>query len=426
MSLTLARWAFLLLVVSLPVVTPVQVAVAGSAAPLTDFLFPVAFALLMLAAYRRRISLASDRLFLFVAVYGAALALSALGSPHRSQSLVRLAGEVYLFALCFMAYQLARDGAFAKRIVLAWLAGTALTILGSVAGIALFYSGRTSLADNPFLYHFGTLPAGHYPRVRSLFGNANMLANYLTVSVMLLLLASRTALVGRAAARVLQAGTSLAALATLSPGLGGTVLAGALWRRANLLERGRRRLALATVAAGVSVAIAFVLAIIVSPDTANTDQDVRVLGHVIEPSARVLAWESALGTLASHPLTGTGLGVGPADVHYVVLSGETQHIQDAHDMVLDVAGQSGLIGLAAFLALALHLLRRLRLEGGSGDDDRTRFALSCAMVGAFFYHGISGSFEETRHIWVLIGIFAAVCPTRTGGRAAARSAPAGE
>jgi carbon starvation protein CstA len=35
-------------------------------------------------------------------------------------------------------------------------------------------------------------------------------------------------------------------------------------------------------------------------------------------------------------------------------------------------------------------------------------ALSCALIGAFLYQGLSGSFEDARHLWILFGLLVGV------------------
>jgi hypothetical protein len=44
-------------------------------------------------------------------------------------------------------------------------------------------------------------------------------------------------------------------------------------------------------------------------------------------------------------------------------------------------------------------------------DDRNalRLALGIAFLGAFAYQGLGGSFEDARHLWLLLGLFLAAC-----------------
>ncbi len=123
---------------------------------------------------------------------------------------------------------------------------------------------------------------------------------------------------------------------------------------------------------------------------------------IVKPSVRVLLWKEALREWAAHPITGAGPGANSIGVSYRVASGAMRHSTDAHNVWLSVASQTGVLGLAALLSLILYSLRRApsRLPG-------LRDALRIAVVGAWLIHGLSGSFEDTRHLWVLLGMLAA-------------------
>src|SRR6185295_18518097 len=110
------------------------------------------------------------------------------------------------FALAVLVFNLVQDKSFYKQIVIAWLMGTGLTVLASFAGFVLFYLGAKTQADNYFLSHFGSLPAGNYPRIHALFSNANMTCNFLNVSLILAVLAEKANWLKKFLIRVLQIG----------------------------------------------------------------------------------------------------------------------------------------------------------------------------------------------------------------------------
>jgi O-antigen ligase len=104
-----------------------------------------------------------------------------------------------------------------------------------------------------------------------------------------------------------------------------------------------------------------------------------------------------------HLLLGRGTGALTADLVYTQLSGERQVLTDAHNIYLNVLGQAGLVGLLAFVVFLIGVTWRCRFASG-----QMLAALSCAFIGVFLYQGLSGSFEDARHLWILIGILLAV------------------
>jgi O-antigen ligase len=142
----------------------------------------------------------------------------------------------------------------------------------------------------------------------------------------------------------------------------------------------------------------------------------------LEPSGRLQTWRDAAATWKRHPFLGQGPGTVVADVAYRTPSGTLRGLTDAHSVYLSVAAQTGILGLAAlvllfggtFVRLAGPSLARDSLApvspgpGSSAHVERAwPRALFAALLGAFFYQGLSGSFEETRHIWALLGLGAA-------------------
>ncbi|MFL6769644.1 MAG: O-antigen ligase family protein, partial [Sphingomicrobium sp.] len=123
---------------------------------------------------------------------------------------------------------------------------------------------------------------------------------------------------------------------------------------------------------------------------------------VIAPSGRFLTWSAALAEFVAHPILGHGLGVDAVDVRYADPSGNLQQLTDAHNMILGIAAQAGVIGLIGLSALIVAAIRLT-----SGGSDGLRLGLGLTFLNAFVYQGLSGSFEDTRHLWVLFGLLAA-------------------
>ena len=410
MILSLSKWSFLLLIFSLPLIRPFNTDLFGLQVPYTDFIFLASSGFWALAVLRKETLVRSDRLFIFIGLYALTFVISTILSVDPKTSFFKLLGEFYLFSLCFLTFNLIDNVEFLRRVIIAWLGGTVLTIVSFLAGIVLFYVGYKTKNDNYFLSHLGSLPAGDYPRIRALFENANMLCNFLNVSIVLTLLAEKLGWIKKRAAIVLAVGILAAALFSISPGIGGIALTLGIWFGVKFSKISGRRLAIPALVFGTAISLAVFGSTLVSPDTNNTSQDINVpvIDKIVEPSVRVLVWQDTVQTIRQFPWLGKGTGMDVAHIEYVTLSGDKQDLYDAHNMWLNVAGQTGLIGLTAFLILLIYLFKRCSFKIKEGiDGEYIHLALSCALVGAFFYQGLAGSYEDTRHIWVLIGILAA-------------------
>lgn len=411
MTLKIAKWLFLFLIISLPLVRPFNTVIYGLQVPFTDFIFIAAFAFWLLALIRGETRIKFDKLYIFTGLYGLTLTVSTIFSTQPQRSFFKLLGEFYLFALAVLTFNLVQEKKFFKQIGLAWLSGTALTILASGAGFVLFYIGYKTKADNYFLSHFGTLPRGNYPRIHALFANANMMCNFLNVSLLIAVLAEKAEWLKRFWARILQAGIWLAAIFTFSAGLGGMVLSAGIWLWAQFRENKKYLFSKIVIVSSIIFALLVFASTLVSPDTKNSTREFRVpfTDKIFEPSVRVLVWGSALENFEESPIIGRGTGANAAFLKYETLSGDNQVLLDAHNNWLNVLGQTGLLGLIAFVSLNVYLLTRCHFRFNISDEQNPiHLAMSCAFVGAFLYQGLSGSFEDARHLWVLFGMLAGI------------------
>ena len=80
----------------------------------------------------------------------------------------------------------------------------------------------------------------------------------------------------------------------------------------------------------------------------------------LEPSLamRIHAWRGVLKMIEANPVTGTGLGTFASAYPLFKIYGETSIWDQAHNDYLQVAAESGLIGLALFSRGLLSLWRR--------------------------------------------------------------------
>ena len=415
-----AQWALLALVLSLAVMKP------DLAYPVmvTDLLFLLAAALLAAewALGRRRPRWRP--LYLPLGAYWLCLSASILVSADPAATAIKSAATLYLVGLAVLADQLIDDEAELRRVSLAWLAGTgAVAALGAVS-LLLYLVAPDSGLVRWAAFHSGTLPPGDYPRLAISFWNANMLCNYLTASLGLLLVARHRGWIERPTFVLLLAGLLIAALSSISPGLGGIALLGGLWlwlvKRASEPSRAR-----AALAAGVAAAAALLVAIAVTPILHPTAPFLVELpgGITLAPSGRYLTWAAAAREWAANPLLGHGLGVAAVEVRYLDPGNYLQTLTDAHNVFLNVAAQSGLIGLAGLLLL-IGLAARLTFAGGPADLRLVRLGLGLTWLDAFVYQGLGGSFEDARHLWVLLGLLLAADRLATRPAVAPAAAPA--
>lgn len=405
-----ARFLLLLLVFSTAFMQP-PIDLLGFTTVPTDFLFLLlapAFAALVIAG---RVPWAGDRAYWFLAAYFAAMLLSALAAGAGGlRTVAKLASEAYLLSLPVIVAGLIRGEADLRRALRAWLAGSAVVGPVCLAALTLFYVDPESPLLAPLTFGPGTLPAGHYPRMNLTFLNANRLCNYLTVSLCILLAAHRLGWIRNPAAGLLLAGILLAALFTLSPGLGGIGLAAGLWCWLSLKD-GSPGLARLGLAAGSAAALLFVAAMAVTPilhPTAPFLIQVPGTDLVLAPAGRLMTWIGAARNFLADPVVGRGIGQDAILVPYVSPSGENQRLTDAHNSFLNLAVQCGIFGLAAFVALLAHIARRtfpLSLAGGGAGV--VRVGLGLALLNGLAYQGLGGSFEDSRHLWVLLGLFLA-------------------
>lgn len=410
MTLKVSKWLFLLLVFSIPFVRPFDFFLFGLKVSISDFIFLGVFVFWLLSLIQRQTAFRYSKFYYFLAFYGFALTISTVFSINPKQSFYKLLAEFYLITLAILTFNLVTSIDFLKRVSLAWLAATFLTFLAAVTGVLLFYLGFKTQDDNFFLYHFGTLPSGNYPRIQALFANANLLCNYLNIGLMLTFLAAQLDWVKKSLTRILILGIWFTAFFTLSPGIGGLLLSTGIWLWAVYKFEKRKSFAFNALIAGISGALIFFASSLISIDTPNTNRDFNIpfIEQLqLEPSVRVLVWESSLKTIYEFPIFGKGTGTDVAGVKYVSLSGGHQFLTDAHNVWLNQFGQLGVIGFAAFLFLTFYLFNKCKFSlHDKTEKSFVLLALSSAFLGAFLYQGLNGSYEDARHLWILFGLLA--------------------
>jgi O-antigen ligase len=412
---------FLVLVAALPLMRPVLLQVRTFTIPPADFIFVLAALAALVDVAAGRKTLPRSPIVVWIVAYAAALAASTLLSIDRPLSTIKFAGDLYLFGLAGLALVHVRSPAALRRALLAWTVGAVVTVAAGAVGLGMFLAGiRDPFDGNPFLSGHGSLPDGTYPRVMGLFLNPNMYCAYLVASLAIVLTAHRAGWMPTRTASALGAAIVAAGAMSLSPGFGGMLIVAA-FAVAGAWKEVQPRLVQAVMVACAVGAAAFFVAIVASPEPGA-----GFSLHGLRPSSRLLAWTGAFNAFPAHPWFGKGLGVDVVAIHYINPAGEREVLTDAHNTWLSILVQCGAFGFAAFTGLIAALVR-----GARARDEGTAVApvvggLLIAFIAGFLYQSLSGSFENTRHVWMLIGLLAAATAIRAENQAPRRGAYRGE
>ncbi len=383
---------------------------------------------LALAGARRRVALSPTAVAAAGAAYLAALGLSiALADRPTDLAWLRLAAYAPFVLLPWALPHAVRDEDDASYVVRAWLVGAGLAVAVGLVQVAWFYLAR-ALSLEPFPCNFGRIPEGPYPRICGPFRNPNGYADFLAATVPFVVLFTRDLITSARLRWAAGVAVAVVSVFTLSSGVGGIALAAAI--AAGARWPSRRRLLLA---AGALVAAGFLAASVGYRVPAGR-------GHFPFPGGewhllkgpRVHTWISAVGTIRDHPVTGLGYGSTVAHTprikrwirqgYAAPLNIDRPPTKDAHETWLNVAGQAGVLGLAAFVGLLVVCVRglggALRRAPPQSTADRLGIAVLAGLAGVGF-HSLFASVEEFRHLWVLLAL--AVVARRLHRGAASRA-----
>jgi O-antigen ligase len=395
MFLRLAQLLFLLLIFSLGFMQP-HFSFQSYEIPLTEFIFLITFAVWLIAILTKQTDFKLSRFYLPLTLYFLSQLLSTIFSTNPNASFIKLLGAIYLLGLSVLSFNLFGKFKNAKTPGLTWLAATFIVCLISLFSLFLFYLDRNNPILGFTLSHYGSLPSGNYPRVQSSFLNPNMLCNYLNVSLVFIFAAYSYQWINGYLLGFFIFIFAICTLLTFSPGIGGILLVLGIWFWFEFNETKRFYTSKLSLWTGIFCALAFFLISLVSPANLSS----------IEPSPRVLTWYSTLQTLLVNPIFGRGLGLPVAHVFYLDASGNNQLLTDAHQLWLNVAGQQGFLGLFAIIFFTLFFLKEILAWFKEPTSTKLKIDLGLAFIGAFLYQGLAGSFEDARHLWVLIGFLA--------------------
>jgi putative inorganic carbon (hco3(-)) transporter len=412
---TATEIAFLVLIFSLAFMQPAMESF-GPAMTLTEAVFLVTAALFLIALITRQAQLRLERTYVLFGLYAVGLSLSAVFSVDPKFSFFRFLGELYLIALAVLTINIVRTPEMIKNVVLVWLAASGVSAVVGTLAVLSFYLGVTNFLTDFAFHHYGSLPPGNYVRIQGTFLYPSMLCNYLTVSFMLLFASRRMRWIGSSLFIFLLAVFTITAVFTVTPGLGGLILTIGLWLWLVLRERGKEVFGKIALAGGVMAALSFQAVSTFTIIPIETSPYIfEVAGMRIDPTARLLVWTESLQTFLAHPIFGKGVGQNVAEVYFTPPQGKMQIATDAHNTVLSVAAQSGIVGLVPLILICVATFRRA-LPFDLSTDNTLRTAFGIAFVSAFIVQGMVGSFDDARHLWVLIGLVMAVSTVRSSDR----------
>ncbi len=407
-SLKSEQWLYLLFVVTLPFASLPELAGYTGNVQIADVVLLVTGVVWFVLWLARKRSIVWSPAYIFLAAYAVAVTLSAIFSIRPEQSAVKLIGKFYLIAIVFVTINIITSFDILKKVLIAWLVGSGLIILLSLAGIAAYYLGFTDPNQNPVLHPiFGSLPPGRYPRIEGFFNYPSLLCNYLSVTAAFLVLAVSLGWLSKRLAVAFGICLLVVDVFTLTPGLGGIFLAAGLSIWTNAERVIVRRLA---VSAGILVAaLAFFAASVTLFSHTADGSSVPIATGEISRSHRAEAWRTSFQSFLQNPILGRGIDVPVADSRFTDPSGNRQLLTDAHNTYLSVLAETGIVGFFAFAAFVIYLFTGLiRIRQYDSVTAFVSTILLIAFIDACLYQGLTGSYEDTRHLWALFGMAAAV------------------
>ncbi len=379
--------------------------------PVTDFIFVVVFLFWITGIILKKIDFRFHFFFLLIIFYLFALFVSAIFSANPTASFLKFAGEIYFFFLTVITFNFIANLENAKKLTLAWLSGTLVVLLIGLLTIFLFYFHPANYYPGIFLNHSGTVPIVNFPRIRATFFHSNLLCNYLSVSLLLTIAAGMIGWINSKLSSFLLGLILIISLFTFSPGLGGIALSLGIFLALYFKNNDRQLISVMSLSGGIFISVLFLALLIFAMQSHPTAPFVFHLPFIekeIFPSSRVMVWTATFETFRENFRNGIGLGEDVCRVRYLNPSGILEDLRDGHNTILNVSAQAGILGLISILFLTFYiLLKSLRFKSLNSKAGIFYNCCGIAIISAFVYQGLGGSYEETRHLWVLFGMFLA-------------------
>jgi O-antigen ligase len=413
-SLKAEQWLYLLFVVTLPFASVLELVAYTGSVQIADVVLLLAGVVWFALWLARKRSIVWSPAYLFLAAYAVAVTLSAIFSIRPEQSAVKLLGKFYLFAIVFLTINIVTSFGILKSVLRAWLIGSGIVILFGIVGVVTFYLGFTDPNQNLVLHPiFGSLPPGNYPRIEGFFNYPSLLCNYLSITAAFLVLSVSMEWLSKRIAIVFGICLLVVDAFTLTPGLGGILLAAGIFVWARSERKIVGRLALSGGIAIAAIAL-FAASVTLFSHTAEGNS-VPIATGEISRSHRAEAWRTSFQSFLQNPMLGRGIDVPVADSRFIDPSGNHQLLTDAHNTYLSVLAETGIAGFVAFAAFVVFLIAGLIGFRRSFNEWSGALVILIALFDAFFYQSLTGSYEDTRHLWAFFGVAAAfIHLTRAG------------
>lgn len=404
MLLRIAKIFLLLLVFSLCYIQPF-VRIFNFQIPPTEFIFLIASAFWFFALITKKSTFHFHKFYWLLLLYFAAMLISAILSDNHQISFVKLGGEFYLLSLPVLIFNLIENERELKRIVQIWLCGTAFTVLFGTLILALFYLDRDNWLINYTVAAFGAVPVGNYPRLRLNSLSPSLLCNYLSVSFSLLLFAAKSGWIRKSVFLIFSFLIFLIAVFTISSGLGAFALIIGLWIFYAYRDVYKVLARLSMIGGIVAATLFWILNFIALQPHSTAPYSFNFLGFEFYPSPRLLIWQESAQTFLNNFIFGRGVGQDSCNILFQNTDGSFTTLTDAHNLFLSVASQEGIFGLAAIALIIFYLVKKNSSAFFAADKSSILpSGLLISFVSAFIYQGLVGSFEDARHLWVLIGL----------------------
>ena len=269
-----------------------------------------------------------------------------------------------------------------------------------LAGVGFVEYGTKTLFLNPKLIAENNVHT--YFAINSVFLDADIFGRFLAL-VMILLAAvllyskrRRTQLQASAALAVLWAGLVLtlsrSSLAALLVGLG--ILGAMRWRARPILF------------VAVAVAIAGIVAVVVSPNTFGLNQGLNGAS-----SGRAGLVGGAAQLFGERPIWGYGSGSFETEYHRIH---PASALTASHTIAITIAAEQGLIGELVYLALVITAAVVL-VRGARADPARA--AIAAAFLALVFHTLLYADFLEDPEMWTLLGVGTALAYAARTARA---------
>jgi putative inorganic carbon (HCO3(-)) transporter len=331
-----------------------------------------------------------------LALYVVLYAVQAIYSADFEQALQHMVFFYVPFALLFFLLRRLRWTPALLRRCLVLIVGLALVL----AAVGFVEYGTKTLFLNPKLIAENNVHT--YFAINSVFLDADIFGRFLAL-VMILLAATllysqrrRTQLQASAALAVLWAGLVLtlsrSSLAALLVGLG--ILGAMRWRARPILF------------VAVAVAVAGVVAVVVSPNTFGLNQGLNGAS-----SGRAGLVGGGAQLFGERPVWGYGSGSFETEYHRIH---PASSLTASHTIAITIAAEQGLIGELAYLALVIAAAVVL-VRGARADPARA--AIAAAFLALVFHSLLYADFLEDPEMWTLLGIGTALAYAARGTRA---------